>query len=182
MGERAVYIGIDVSDEELMVLYQQGEERAFQTLYERYSGKLYGYIKKKIANSEQAQDILQQSFLKLHKSRHSYNPKYPFSAWLFTICRHLEIDYFRKHKVEMVELTKVENTLEGESFDSVDSINAKKDFLATIEKLSPEQREILSLRYNDGLSFDEISKTLGINASAARKRISRVLNILRLKK
>jgi RNA polymerase sigma-70 factor (ECF subfamily) len=130
MRESAVLTGMEVSDEELMVLYQQGEEKAFQTLYERYSGKLYGYIKKKVFNLEEAQDILQQSFLRLHKSRHSYDPKYPFSAWLFTICRNLEIDYFRKHKAEMVDLAKVENTLESESFESVDSANAKKDFLA----------------------------------------------------
>lgn len=54
MRESAVLTGMEVSDEELMVLYQQGEEKAFQTLYERYSGKLYGYIKKKVFNLEEA--------------------------------------------------------------------------------------------------------------------------------
>src|SRR5574343_1651229 len=85
------------SEEELMALYQDGSEDAFNLLYKRNSDKIYGFLLNKVRDEQVANEIFQSTFLKLHKGRHLYNKDLPFLPWLFAICRNTLSDYFRKN-------------------------------------------------------------------------------------
>src|SRR4051812_44748289 len=75
------------NDEELMHAYSQGDEKAFDTLYQRYSAKVYGYLRSSLKDQTMADDVFQATFIKLHKTRDRFDGRCTFAAWLFTICR-----------------------------------------------------------------------------------------------
>ena len=84
-----------LSDEELMSRYKFGEYPAFEELYRRHSGRVYGFILKRVKSRERAEELFQESFLRLHRNRSRYNDSLPFLPWLFTIARSAMIDGVR---------------------------------------------------------------------------------------
>ena len=86
------------SNEDLMVLYQNGDDMAFEILYRRNAPRVLGYLKSKLRNHTSAEDVLQLAFLKLHSSRALYDSKLQFLPWLFTISRSVLFDHLRKDK------------------------------------------------------------------------------------
>jgi RNA polymerase sigma factor (sigma-70 family) len=92
---------LEVTDEELMQAYQQGGEnsaRAFESLYERYSAQIYGFLTRRLVDQRMVEDVFQATFLKLHQTRHQYDAAYPFAPWLFTVCRSALLDAVRKNQ------------------------------------------------------------------------------------
>lgn len=166
---------VEETDEDLMVAYQNGDQQAFLKLYQRYSGKVYGYLRSRLSNREAVDDLFQATYLKLHKARRQYNPVYPFAPWLFTICRTAMIDGLRKEAAKR-----------DVPVDSFDGLEPAMDHTASaegseipIDALTEAQRELIGLRFKKGLSFNEISEQLNISAQTARKRVSRIIRKLR---
>lgn len=95
----------DKSDEDLMESYKMGEVVAFELLFERHSGKVLSYLSKRLQAPKEAQDLLQEVFFKLHRSRHQYNRTLPFSPWLFSITRSMWIDFLKKRRLEDATFT-----------------------------------------------------------------------------
>lgn len=167
----------DQSDEALMVAYALGEYRAFQELYERHSGKVLGFLLKRISQTGEAEDLMQTVFLKLHQSRASYQPKFPFLAWLFSITRNTLTDYFRRKKAVPVEAEKLQ-ALSDQSSTGIEELS-EKDWKNAIAQLPESQRKVLEQRFSEGLSFEEISASTGISPVGARKRVSRAVQKLK---
>ena len=84
-----------LSDEELMLLYQKDDEAAFHAIYRRYSAKVYGYLSRKLQDPHHAADVCQNVFIKLHGSRAVYQASLPFTPWLFTIAKNALVDWQR---------------------------------------------------------------------------------------
>ncbi len=160
-----------------MTLYQKGEYRAFEVLFERHSGRVHGYLRSRMADLAEVDDLIQQTFLRLHQSRNRYDSSLPFLPWLFTIVRNLQVDFLRKKKPIPVELEKFQ--LADES--SNNSAEAEEAVLLgnAMQGLTPAQRDLITLRFQEGLSFEQISKKLGTTSSTARKQVSRLLGRLR---
>ena len=149
-----------------MIFYQNGNEEAFKLLYKRSSRKVYGFLLKRLKNNETANDIFQSTFLKLHRGRHLYNPKFPFLPWLYTICKNEMNDYFRKkmNHHEIFNELAIENAVAAPAFE-----------LPDFSILPQSQKLALEMRYFDNLSFEEISKKLNTTSSNARQLISRAI-------
>ena len=160
-----------LSDEELMVRYQNGEEAAFQEIYRRYSGKVLGYLKGKLPPG-QADDCFQASFLKLHQSRHRFDASYPFKPWLFVVVRNILFDHYRAHSMKFEEFTEEH----AGSCTSEAPANARE---IDLTKLSEEQRKAIELRYNEELSFSEIAARLNTSPANARQIVSGGIRKLR---
>jgi RNA polymerase sigma factor (sigma-70 family) len=162
-------------DEELMLAYQDGNETAFTLLYRRYSGKIYGYLMSRLKDRSTSDDAFQATFLKLHQSRMKYDPNFPFSAWLFTLCRTSMIDVIRTR----VRIQKREGqddvAFEGAAAAVPDEIVDVPD----LSSLTQNQRDALLHRYIDELSFEQIAKRLAISPVNTRKIVSRALKQLR---
>ena len=82
-----------LTDEKLMKLYQQGDYEAFQVLYERHNRKVYNYLLKRLSDDDPLEDIFQNIFVKLHKSRMKYDHKFLFLKWLYTLSRNELLDF-----------------------------------------------------------------------------------------
>lgn len=144
---------------------------AFNELYNRYSQRVFNFINKKIKNSFDSEDLLQKIFIKIHETKHQYKSKYKFEQWLFVIARSQVLDHFRAVKryderlknVELKEVNKNENEIEA-------------DFLS---KLDQDQHELLSMKFIDDLSYQEISRIVNKSEVSLRKSVSRLVGRLR---
>lgn len=164
-----------MSDEELMTAYQSGESEAFMLLYERYSGKVYGFLSSRLNDRAHKDDVFQATFLKLHQSREKYDPALPFAPWLFTICRSVMIDSLRQRgrvqSNEILDELAVERAvalIEPEPSESLD-----------LNGLPLVQKQALELRYLTGLSFEEIASRLETTSDNSRQLVSRAVRKLK---
>ena len=163
-----------MTDEEAMLAYRHGDEAAFQILFERHQGRVMSYIRKRLSNEEQQNEVFQDAFMKLHRSRELYDPEQAFVKWLYVITRTVLADSkraFAKRNEVPVEEEKLElmiNELGDEKKPDID-----------LSQLNEEQRLAVEMRYELGEDFDVIAKKLGKTESAVRKLISRSIKKLR---
>lgn len=170
----------EASDEVLMQKYQQGDEAAFRELYRAFSPRVYGYLRSRVSDKQKVDEIFQMVFLKLHQSRAQYDPKFPFSPWLFTICRTVLIDAFRRGSLfPSSELVPLESVVHSLAANTPVSPARSKEMDLPLEKLPAAKREILEYRYVEGMSFEAISAQLNISPQGARQRVSRAVRALR---
>lgn len=165
----------NLTDEELMQLYQNGSEEAFKILYTRLESKVYGFLKSRIRQAEKVADIYQDVFIKIHRSKHLYNKSLPVLPWIFTITRSVMIDELRKEKksqlIDDFDLEQIPAVLNEAQF------NGEATLL--IQNLPDQQKTALQMRYVDDKTFAEIAESLKTSPMNVRQIISR--GIKRLK-
>lgn len=161
-----------------MMLYDEGEYGAFEELYFRHSGRVYGFLRNRLHLPGEAEDLLQSVFMKLHQSRNVYDGTLPFLPWIFAIARNVLIDHMRKRKAIPVESEKVIALADKRTAENP-SIEGAVNWDEILRLLPQEQRDLLVLRFEEGLSFEEIAMRCGGNGVSARKRISRTIQNVR---
>lgn len=163
------------SDDALVEQIRLGDEKAAEELIRRYYTSVLRYCKRQCFNLEKAEDLTQETFLKLFKNLSGYKEKGKFKAYLYTIANHLCIDESRKMKE-----CSLEN--EGKIRDECDGlrrIEDKSEVGYLLNVLSLEQREAVILRFGEELSFWEIAKVMGCNMRTAQSRVRNALKIMR---
>lgn len=180
-----------MTDDMLASLYSNGNNEAFNILLDRYKDKLYSYINYIVRNSDLADDILQETFVKaiitLQKGAYSSNGK--FGAWLTRIAHNLMIDCFRQERNDntvsadteeydvLNDMDLSENTVEDHMINS----QTLRDVRALINNLPDNQREVVFMRYYQDLSFKEIADITGVSINTALGRMRyALLNIRRM--
>lgn len=165
------------TDEELMVLYLAGNERAFEALFARYRNRVYGYVDKYIKDPRVADDLFQIVFLKLHRSRTRFDTRLLFGPWLFTICRNVIFDHLRGTQRSRERLGKAEDAMEiATTIQEEEPDTALEELL----KIVPDrQREAVRLRYEEGLDFEAIAHRLNTTQENARQLISRAVRAIK---
>ncbi len=176
--QRAVLENTEI--DELFRCYATGNPEAFSRIYDLVSPKVWGFIVRRVPNRALAQEIYQEVWIKIHRTRESYDADYPALAWIFTVTRSVWTDSLRKQRsrpetpVDSVELERIS------SFeDSREQENTSWEEIAP--SLVPEDREILEDRYLREWSFEEIGKKLELSEAGVRQRISRILRKIRSK-
>lgn len=165
----------ELSDETLMKAYQGGDYASFRVLYDRHSARVYGYLTSKLRDRAQVDDVFQATFLKLHHSRNRYDPSFPFTPWLYTVCRSVLLDHLRA-KARNIEDASEQQVLEAIADQPADVGEGHPEI--TIESLVaagiPEnQKAALLMRYRDDLPFEEIATALNTSPTNVRQMISR---------
>jgi len=164
------------ADKDLVIRCLQGAEQDFEELIKRYSKKLYLFIFSRTGSPEDTEDILQETFMKAFANLSSYNPKWEFSTWIYTIASRTTLSYFRYTRVRQQEPEIPLNpspTPEEEIMK--DDI---RNIWETADRLGELKNEILRLRYSDGFSIREISKITGRSAVNIRVLLYRAKNEL----
>ncbi len=165
-----------VKDKELVLKCLRGSEKDFETLIERYSKKLYLFIYNKTGNNEDTEDIIQETFLKVYRNLSSYDPKWNFSTWIYTIASRTAASHFRyenvRKKEPMIQLNPVKTPEEEVMKGDITGI------WKAAGRLSKSKHEIIRLRYGDGLSIREIGKITGKSPVNVRVLIFRAKNEL----
>lgn len=163
------------SDDALVEQIRIGDEKAAEELIRRYYTSVLRYCKRQCFNLEKAEDLTQETFLKLFKNLSGYKEKGKFKAYLYTIANHLCIDESRKMKDCSLEN---EEEIRDEC-DELRRIEDKSEIGYLLNVLSPEQREAVILRFGEELSFWEIAKVMGCNMRTAQSRVRNALKIMR---
>ena len=168
----------ETTDEQLMEEYKKGSMDAFEELYGRHKAKVYGYLSKRVKSRFDRDEIQQNVFLKLHRSRHNYDRSLPFLPWLFTICRSVMIDFLRSKEVREGRLVQDDGIIE--TLASAEKETSGIDSLSpAMAKLNEDQRKAIMMRYGEDFSFEEIAGRLDTSVPNARKVISRAVKKLR---
>ena len=179
-----------ISDSQLVSLYKNGNEEAFEQLLNRYKAKVFTTIYLIVKDNYVAEDLLQETFVKVVRTvkEGRYNEEGKFLPWLMRIAHNLAIDYFRKDKryptVVLEDGSKVLNTLQFAE-DSVESLQVQRDMHSKLRELIQElptaQREVLMMRHYMEMSFQEIAESTGVSINTALGRMRYALINLRKK-
>ena len=170
-------------DEELralMIRYQGGSLEAFQEIYAQLAPGVRRYLSHLAGGSEIADDLLQETFLQMHRSRAAYNPKYAVRPWVFGLARNVFLMNRRAARQWAKVHESRENLPEFPVLPEADRLGSQDEIRRCIADLAPEQAEALLLHHEWGFSFEEIAGMLGISAAAARARASRGMTDLRM--
>jgi len=164
------------SDEELMLAIRQGEKTAFNELYQRYSGKLYGYMLKLLwYNEVRAQDLLQDLFTKIITQPHLFDTNRSFKTWVYTIASNLCKNEFKRNEVRKNTSNGLDSHYQLSGADDVEQTVNDWEFKAALEeeliKLDDKHREVFVLKHIDSLSIKEISEIVGINEGTVKSRL-----------
>ncbi len=168
------------NDDRLTTRARQGDKEAFGDLYEQYMGDIYRYIYYRVNNHHDAEDLTEQVFLKAWESMGQYRGEVPFKGWVFRIAHNLVIDHYRTRK-ELMDLTE-RPEIPGNNRNVEDSLlsDEQSDQLArTIGRLSPLHQHVLTLRFINGLSMEEVARILDRNSGAIRVLQHRALKAAR---
>lgn len=178
----------DLDTARLVMRIQSGQREAFTDLYVRYFDRVYGYLRVALASSHAAEDATQQVFTQVLEALPDYERRrQPFRAWLFVIARNHVVRVLRKEgRVDLVDPAEI-----GEHVEHLEARPVRepelpvlewisdRDLLLFIERMPPEQRQVLTLRYMMGLTMPEIARALDKSPAAIRRAHSRAIAFLR---
>src|SRR5271157_4783535 len=156
-GEALFPMRPDQNPEKLMARYQEGDFAAATALIDRLSPQLHRFFLAQFASRADADDLLQETWLRIHKVRHTYRPSEPMLPWFYAIARRVRVDHYRKairttareHRLE--EMPDVAAALPGES-DRTD------DLEALLAPLPQSQREVIEMMKVAGMSLEEVAR------------------------
>jgi RNA polymerase sigma-70 factor (ECF subfamily) len=164
----------------LMIRYQGGSLEAFEEIYAQLAPGVRRYLSHLAGRSEIADDLLQETFLQMHRSRAAYNPEYAVRPWVFGLARNV----FLMNRRAARNWAKVHETREDlpefPVLPDADRLGSKDELRRGLAHLPPDQAEALLLHHEWGFSFEEIAGMLGISGAAARARASRGMAELRV--
>jgi RNA polymerase sigma-70 factor (ECF subfamily) len=177
-----------------MLAFRSGDARAFHTLVQRHRQAVYNFIFRYVGHRQRAEDVLQETWLKVVRSSSEYEPKARFTTWVFTIARNLCVDAARKESYRQTDSldAPVGGDDEGRELGQLvaDDGAAGPDRAANnarlrpllnraLSALPPEQREVFLLREYQGIGFKEIAEVTGVNENTVKSRMRYALEGLR---
>ena len=173
--------GTMLNDQTLLEQYKQGNREAISQLLERHSRRLRDYIRMMVKDNEVAEDLAQEVLIKVVKviDEGRYADKGRFLPWLLRIAHNRVLDYFRAQKQEKAinessagfDILGSTNFAEPSIEDNIISEQRAEEIRALVEELPEEQREVVRMRYYDGLSFKEIAEQTGVSINTALGRM-----------
>jgi RNA polymerase sigma-70 factor (ECF subfamily) len=180
----------DKSDAELVKAFKSGDSRALDRLIDRYKAPLYAYLVRLSRDRGEADDLLQEVFVKVLNKLAAYGERYKFSAWLFTVAHHAVMDRFRanaRRKEESLDsagedrlpLAYTLASPEPGPDEMLEGAERASAIRAAFDHLSAEQREIFLMRHYSELSFKEISEILDVPIGTVLARMSRAMAKMR---
>jgi len=173
------------SDEELVRLFTEGKERAFNELMGRYNRRIVNYVYRIIGDRDRAEDLLQDTFIRVYRNIDRFDQNRKFSTWLYTIATNLAKNelrnagrnplmyfqnlFFRKEDQKMFEVVD-----QAEKPDDQLYRRQLKDLVAkAVEKLPERHRLVFTLRETEGKSYEEIAEILDCNIGTVKSRLNR---------
>jgi RNA polymerase sigma-70 factor (ECF subfamily) len=177
---------MEISDLAAVELTRSGDPDAFRVLVERHSRVVYRLAWRMTANSHEAEDIVQETFLRAYKQLKRFDGRAAFGTWIHRIAINCSLDLIRSRKrrqetaVEAPENLGLNLTTSDPSPErSVQSAQIRELLSQAMRELSDMERCAFTMRHHDGLGIEEISRVLGVQPNAAKHSIFRALRKLR---
>lgn len=169
-------------DSALMLRYAEGDVAAFDTLYRRHNDALFRYLLRLCRHRDSAEDIFQEVWGKIIKSRERYRPTAKFTTFLYHLAHNCFIDHIRRNKrhANPVDLEPDAHPDTGDEPDLlVERSLARRRLEAALKLLPDEQRDVFLLREEGDFSLDQIASITGTNRETAKSRLRYAVNKLR---
>jgi RNA polymerase sigma-70 factor, ECF subfamily len=195
-GHRSTPIGLNhLSDEQLFQRYTDGDEGGFQLLMERYEPRIQGFLRKRLSDEERVEDLTQDTFLRIHRARDSYDPGRKFSTWIHTIANNLLKNEFRNrsrrretafselrpdHPATGVAPRPIEFESGGADPEQETYRSELRQAIGTaIERMDEHHRIPFVMREVEDLSYEEIAEAIGIPVGTVKSRLNRARHSFR---
>ncbi len=157
-----------------------GERRMQEMLYQRFSGKMYAVCLRYANNSDDAQDLLQEGFIKVYRNLDKFRKEGSFEGWIRRVFVNTAIEHYRR-KVNLNSIgEKEERMIEDGSFTVLDHL-AEKDIILLVQELSPGYRSVFNMYVIEGYSHKEIGDILNISEGTSKSQLARAKSILQKK-
>jgi len=184
----------NLPDADVAALAKEGREPAFRELVRRYERPVFSLIFRMVRDREMAEDLAQDTFIKVLNNIDRYRPEFKLSSWLFKIANNVTIDHLRKRQLATVSLdgsphaqtaaeaqaTSLDVESRGESaLEAIESRELGSAIERAIGKLRPEYRSCILLRHVEGRSYEEIAATLDLPLGTVKTYIHRARHELR---
>jgi RNA polymerase sigma-70 factor (ECF subfamily) len=183
------------TDEALMLRYQRGDRGSFSELVRRHKTPLYNFVLRHLRSASAAEDVTQETFLRVVQRAADFKHEARFSTWLYTIARNLSIDHCRKMKHRrhasldapasndgalrpLLEVV-ADGKPEGDVSRAAEWSDMRRSILSAVDALPDEQREVFLLREVANLPFKEIAEVTGIAENTVKSRMRYALERLR---
>lgn len=186
----------DMTDEDLFQRYTQGEEEGFRLLMERYQPRIQGFLRKRLNDEERVEDLTQDTFLRIHRARESYDPSRKFSTWIHTIANNLLKNEFRNRSrrrettfsemrpetsasgapARPVEFAATGHNPEREAYRR----ELREAIDTAIGRMDEHHRIPFVMREVEDRTYEEIAEEIGIPVGTVKSRLNRARNSFRL--
>jgi RNA polymerase sigma-70 factor (ECF subfamily) len=161
-----------------MARYADGEVEAFDELFRRYEARVYAFFVRRTGSAEQARDLYQELFLRIHRARDAYDPERPFAPWLFQIAHRLVLDDWRRadraHEVPLLD-----REIAAGLPDEEQRAGDRERLGQALGALSPDERYVLVSSRVEGVPLRKLAADLGKSVDAVKKMASRATQRLR---
>jgi RNA polymerase sigma-70 factor (ECF subfamily) len=184
----------NLPDADVVALAQQGRDSAFRELIRRYERPVFSLIYRMVRDRELAEDLAQDTFIKVLNHIDRYRPEFKLSSWLFKIANNVAIDHLRRRQLDTISIdgsphAQTQDAIEATSFDVVGQQESALDEMEArelggaieraIATLRPEYRSCIMLRHVEGRSYEEIAATLDLPLGTVKTYIHRARHELR---
>src|SRR5438105_2395160 len=184
----------DVSDQQVVVFAQEGREDAYRELVRRYERPVFSLIYRMVRDNETAEDLAQETFIKVLNNIDRYLPEFKFSSWLFKIANNITIDFLRRRHLDTISIEGAPDAVTAESrrattvslastgqspLEELESKELGLQIEQAIAKLRPEYRACILLRHVEDYSYDEIAEIVKLPLGTVKTYIHRARAELR---
>jgi RNA polymerase sigma-70 factor, ECF subfamily len=174
--------------EGLMTRYQAGDFDAARSLIDRISPGLHRFFETQAANRTDADDLLQETWLRIHRVRHTYRPDKPLLPWIFAIARRVRVDHYRKSARTSTREQRWDELAESVPTPGTEAHRAD-DLGELLAVLSESQREVLEMMKVAGMSLEEVARATSCSVGSVKQKVHRAyeklrktMNLIELKK
>lgn len=172
------------AEKRLITQAREGCEEAARALVDSHKDRLFAFVWRILRDHEESEEICQEAFLRAFSSLDSFSPQYRFSTWLFTIGYRLCLNHLRRRKIltgemDFAGMSSGERDVSDRLAESEEARRLKDEIWSAVDRLSVPQRAAILLFYREGMSCDEVARTLGIPMATAKSHLHRARGRLR---
>ena len=181
--EGEILVGLDAEVAQL----RRGDPSALAALLARYQNRLYRYLLRMARQPATAEDLFQQTWLRVAQNIRQFDPRRNFEAWLFRMARNLAIDHLRRYRPESLDDPLPSGDSRGEqlpapdpgAFQALVAGERARRVATALDALPAIHREVLTLRFEEEMKLEEIAEVMGTPLSTVKSRLRRALDSLR---
>jgi RNA polymerase sigma-70 factor (ECF subfamily) len=174
---------MSITEKEELELLKKGSKQSFESLYHRYSGKLYNFVMKVSRGDNYiAEELVQRTFVKIWETKEYINPDKSFISYLCTIAKNMLLNEYEHQSIQFIyqEYVKVNMSTDDTSTEKLVDKNLLEEYIDRLtDKLPPKRKEIFILSRKEGLSNKEIAQRLKITESTIETQLSKALAFMR---
>lgn len=177
-------------DDDIAIIHSvlSGKKSDYALLWQKYNKQIYANVLKIVRSIDDADDIVQDTFLKAFNALHTYNQTFPFPAWLYKIASNTCIDYFRRKRIRPISIEQISRE-SGDIYDIIPDKSipidknlidkeTKDELLKAVERLPSRYKECIQLRHFEELSYEEISLKMDIPLGTVKITLFRARKML----